>query len=109
MSLNRFNARKDANHRAITAALRKAGVKYWDSKSPCDLLAAHKADRRLLALEIKRDGNSRMTKVQQELRLFLAPTAFYRVETIEQALEAVGAKTDGHVSDDRNRVACGDP
>lgn len=91
MSLNRFRARKDANHKIITGALRAAGVKFWDIEWPCDLLAAHKTDRRWVALEIKRDDKARMTPVQQELRIFLAPNAFYRVETIEQALEAVGA------------------
>lgn len=97
LSLNRFRARKDANHREITAGLRAAGIAFWDVEWPCDLLAAHKADRRLVALEIKRDNRSRMTEAQQELRIFLAPNAFYRVETVEQALEAVGAV---HVSTD---------
>ena len=91
MTLNRYRARKDANHKTITAALRDAGVKFWDCEWPCDLLVAHKQDRRLVALEIKRDGKARMTEAQQELRLFLAPSSFYRVETVEQALEAVGA------------------
>ncbi len=91
MTLNRYRTRKDANHKLVTAALRAAGVKFWDCEWPCDLLAAHKVSRLLIALEIKADSKKPMTEAQQELRIFLAPTAFYRVETVEQALSAVGA------------------
>lgn len=93
MSLNRYRARKDANHKLITAGLRDAGVKFWDVEWPCDLIAAHKITRHPVLLEIKRDDKAKMTEAQQELRLFLAPSHFYRVETVEQALQAVGVET----------------
>lgn len=91
MSLNRYKTRKDANHKLVTAGLRKAGVKFWDVEWPCDLIAAHKLTRHPVLLEIKANSKKPMTEAQQELRVFLAPSHFYRVETVEQALSAVGA------------------
>lgn len=93
MSINRFAARNDENHRLITKALKDAGVTFWNIKFPCDLLAVHKASRRLVAIEIKRDAKAKETLAQQELRLAVGDDCYFRVETIGQALYAVGVFT----------------
>lgn len=91
MSLNRHRARTDANHREITGGLRDAGVMYWYTKQPCDLIIAHRITRHPMLVEIKADRRARLTELQQQLRVFIHPDYFHRVETIEQALSAAGA------------------
>lgn len=91
MSLKRFAARSDANHKPITNALLKAGVRVYPIAWPCDLLCIHKDTAVPVFLEIKKDAASKFTPVQLDLQARIAGGYFYRVETVEQALAAVGA------------------
>lgn len=90
MSLKRFAARSDANHRPITAALLKAGVRVYQINWPCDLLCIHKATAAPVFLEIKSSAKAKLTDDQLDLQARIAGGHFYRVETVEQALQAVG-------------------
>ncbi len=84
MSINRWNAKRDANEPAITGALRQVGAQYL-YLDDVDLLVWF---RRLHLLEVKMpDG--RPTKTQQRLVAQGWPLVF--VETPEAALRAVGA------------------
>ena len=91
MSLKRFAARTDANHKPITNALLKAGVKVYPIAWPCDLLAIHKVTAVPVFLEIKSSDKAKLTDAQLDLQARIAGGFFYRVETVEQALSAVGA------------------
>lgn len=91
MSLKRFAARTDANHKPITAALLKAGVRVYPIGWPCDLLCIHRESKLPVFLEIKSTAQSKLTDAQLDLQARIAGGYFYRVETIEQALAAVGA------------------
>lgn len=93
MSLKRFAARSDANHRPITNALLKAGVRVYPIAWPCDLLCIHKATAAPVFLEIKSHDRAKLTDAQLDLQARIAGGYFYRVETAEQALVAVGAIT----------------
>lgn len=90
MSLNRFRARSDLNHKAITHALRDAKVSFWQIDWPCDLLALRKPDRVPVFLEIKSSAKAKLTDDQLDLQARIAGGYFYRVENVEQALQAVG-------------------
>ena len=91
MTLKRFAARTDANHKPITQALLAAGVRVYTVGTPCDLIAIHKLSSKPVFIEIKKDAKSRFTDVQLDLQARIADGYFYRVETVEQALAAVGA------------------
>lgn len=91
MSLKRFAARNDANHRPITQALLAAGVRVYPIAWPCDLLCIHKATSAPVFLEIKSSDKAKLTDAQLDLQARIAGGYFYRVETEEQALVAVGA------------------
>ena len=90
MSLKRFAARSDANHRPITQALLAAGVRVYPIAWPCDLLCIHKATAAPVFLEIKSSDKAKLTDAQLDLQARIAGGYFYRVETVEQALSAVG-------------------
>lgn len=89
--LKRFAARSDANHKPITAALLKAGVRVYPIAWPCDLLCIHRHTSVPVFLEIKSSDKAKLTDAQLDLQARIAGGFFYRVETIEQALSAVGA------------------
>jgi len=91
VSINRFAARNDKNHSEIVQALLKAGVWVFVQKRPTDLLCIHKVSHKPLFLEIKSNSKSRLTPIQAEFASLVAMDHFYRVETVEQALSAVGA------------------
>ncbi len=91
MSLKRFAARNDANHKPITQALCKAGITVYPIGWPCDLLAIHRVTAVPIFLEIKSSDKAKLTDAQLDLQARIAGGYFYRVETAEQALVAVGA------------------
>ncbi len=90
MTLKRFAARTDANHKPITQALLKAGVRVYAIGWPCDLLCIHRETKLPIFLEIKSTSKSKLTDAQLDLQARIAGGYFYRVETVEQALSAVG-------------------
>jgi len=94
MTLKRFAARSDLNHKAITRALGDAKVSFWQIDWPCDLLALRKQDRVPVFLEIKSSAKAKLTDAQLDLQARIAGGHFYRVETVEQALLAVGVTVD---------------
>jgi hypothetical protein len=91
VTLKRFAARTDANHKPITNALLKAGVRVYAIGWPCDLLCIHRDTAVPVFLEIKSSDRAKLTDAQLDLQARIAGGFFYRVETVEQALEAVGA------------------
>ena len=89
MSLNRYAKRRDANHRTVVAALRKAGC---DVEEPdiCDALVG-RASRNFM-LEIKPVGRSSESRISdRQKRLRSSWRGHYAiVTTIAEALAAVG-------------------
>jgi hypothetical protein len=65
MSLNRYRARTDRNHREIAAAFRKLGWKVFYSKVPTDLIVLRGG--RMLLIEIKSDAWAKLTQQQVAL------------------------------------------
>ena len=91
MTLKRFAARTDANHKPITQALLKAGIRVYQIGWPCDLLCIHRHTKLPVFLEIKATAASKLTDAQMDLQARIAGGYFHRVESPEQALRAVGA------------------
>jgi hypothetical protein len=88
MSLMRHRARNDANHKDITAALRKAGVMFREIKYPADLLVIDYAGHPVF-VEIKVSKAKKLTAMQQWLQ-DNAPGHFLVAITPAQTLEALG-------------------
>ncbi len=82
-------ARSDANHTQITAALRAVNCHHWQINWPTDLLVCHR-DGYLIAMEIKRDAKAKLKPSQAYIQSAVIRSAFARVETPEQALQAAG-------------------
>ena len=90
-----MQTKRDANHKEIAGALRKAGVEFRDVSMHrglgCDLLARHR-DGYIVAIEIKRPGppsSRKLTESEESLRVMF-PEFFRVCQTIEEAFRACG-------------------
>ena len=94
MSLARFAKKRDTAEPAIVEALLAARCKVWKLDRPFDLLVGIAG--RFVVLEVKsnnRKPDPRQQKQTDELRDAQAGgLPVYRVQTLEDALQAVGAK-----------------
>jgi hypothetical protein len=99
MSLHRWNAKRDANEKAIVEALRAAGalVFHLSASGLPDLLAVFRG--RWIPLEIKRARRRTTVTDRRGRSLTPAQCATYRVapfaivSSVEEALQAIGAMT----------------
>ena len=92
MSLARFAKKRDSAEPAIVQALEAAGCKVWKLDRPFDLLCGIRG--RFVVLEVK--STARLRKDQQKQTDALAAAQagglpVYRVQTPEDALQAIGA------------------
>lgn len=85
MSINRFDAKRDACEPDIVEALERCGVRVW-RKLPCDLLTLYRG--RWLPLECK-DPDAYVDKRQKEQIEFLDSTGTPIVRTADDALLVV--------------------
>lgn len=89
MSINRYDAKIDANQPEIIKALEACAVKVYVIKKPVDLLCCTQAGE-LFLLEVKNpDGSDRITKEQAEFMSTWPGT----VHVVRSAAEAVKAVT----------------
>ena len=91
MSLARFAKKRDANEAEIIAALRSAGARVWVLDRPFDLLVG--LSGRFTVLEVKSTKRVRKDQQHQTDELHAAQACglpVYRVQTPEDALQAVG-------------------
>ena len=93
MTIWRRAAKRDTAEPAIVDALKAAGCKVWRLSTPLDLLVG--VNQRLIMLEVK--SNNRTDKRQKQQAEDLAycqrnGLPVYRVQTVEEALQAVGLK-----------------
>ena len=101
MGLNRHAKRRDANEPEIRKALHKVGVMTWPLDTPVDLLCGTK--EMFFLLEVK-DGS----KIPSQRALTASQEDFFRdtegyprfkVETVEDALEAVRGLRESPATD----------
>jgi hypothetical protein len=78
-----LKARNDANHREITAALRRCGWQICNIRYPADLMIT-KPGRNILLVEIKRDANAKFTKAQLDIQA--RGFKLFRIETLEDVV-----------------------
>lgn len=84
--------RSDAARGPIVDALRDVGIRVYDLGEPCDLMTLWRGVVRLL--EIKSSSKKKLTEAQKKFFQEWNDGPVYRVETVEQALEAHGIDVD---------------
>ena len=84
----RHAARTDANHAAISDALRSIGARVYYVKWPCDVFVAYRG--KWIAIEFKSLGG-RLTLDQTKL-IAETDAPVHVVETVEQAIAVVVAE-----------------
>lgn len=90
MSLNRYDARRDANEPDIVDALEAARIKVWKLSKPFDLLCG--IGGRFVILEVKgKDGDLTEQQAEDLAECRYRNLPVYVVRTPEEALQAVGA------------------
>lgn len=91
VSLARFAKKRDSAEPDIIAALRAARCRVWQLDRPFDLLVGHGG--RFTVLEVKSMHRVRKDQAKQTAELHDAHAGglpVYRVQTVEDALQAVG-------------------
>ena len=83
----KYRNRRDANEKPIYDGLRRRGVAVKRLDEPADLLVGHEG--RLYLLEVKTESGS-LTKTQVPFHLKWGEFGVYVVETLDEALEAIG-------------------
>ena len=91
---NRYAARRDGNEAEIVAALEAAGCDVYRLDMPCDLLVGRAGVNYLL--EVKNPGTyGKLAPHQREFAVSWRGGRVAVVETIDEALQAVGLRKGG--------------
>jgi hypothetical protein len=93
----RLANRKDNNHSRVVQALRAAGVLVCDLTQPVDILTGYRGILRLIEIKDGEKSKSRRKLRPKQKEFFdrwAADYPVYKVETVEQALEAHGIHVD---------------
>ena len=87
----KYRNRRDKNEQAIVDGLKRRGVSVMRLDEPADLLVGYAG--RLFLVEVKNpDANGRLTKHQVPFHQKWGEFGVFAVETLDEALAAIGWK-----------------
>lgn len=107
MSLSRKAKRRDANEPAIIQALERVGAEVWVIDRPADLMVWYR--KRWTVIEVKMPHSGRFTALQSQERNEGLAEGILVVRTPLEALEAIGAISNGASQSYDTSVGLGSP